>query len=146
MLESFDYDKGVLSEFINPKICSNDTGFSSNIQSIKGEKNLKINKRSISLERSHRQLIEKDQINIKNLVPVKMNLSKEIRDPGNSSVYEELRKLVALNENINSALDDFEKIKRSKSLDGQSFEKLSKKDEELDKMKYKYNCKRYFLF
>jgi hypothetical protein len=105
-------------------------------------------KRSITLDRSKRLLDE--SLTGANLVPIKMNLSKELKDPGNSSVMTELQKLIHLNTNLNSALQDFEEIKRSRSFDDKCFENLSKIDQELSKKKYKYSCKfkiifRYFL-
>jgi hypothetical protein len=96
-------------------------------------------KRSITLDRSKR-LLDESLIGA-NIVPVKMNFNKELKDPGNSSVMTELQKLVQLNTNLNTALKDFEEIKRSRSFDDKNFENLSKIDQELSKKKYKYSCK-----
>ncbi len=96
-------------------------------------------KRSISLDRSLKEPREAAL----NISHVKINLDKEIRDPGNSHVLAELEKLVHLNQNLKSAQQYFEQMKRSKSLDDKSFDKLSMKDAELSKKKYNYNCKNY---
>ncbi len=101
-------------------------------------KDKKINKYRLSpskpvLKKSQSEFVKSNKPN--------EDLTKELEDPGNALIREEIEKIINLQREVGLLNTDYKEIQQSKSEDKDLIQVSKEKDDEINKQKFNYVCK-----